>query len=433
MLAVALVSGCAGILGIHDPEIDPAVAGQDASPSNGEGGPLGEGGTSLDVVAAPALVVTFAGTGAQGHQDGPAGEATFGQPQSLAFDEKDLYVADAANHCIRKISLGGEVSTIDAGVVFDSPRGLAIENVGPTLYVADYGAKVVWQVIVGGATNKLLDDYGDAGEPSDLLFDLEGARLLVSEEKNRRIRSISAGGGTAVTVADVDAGGPNFGPHGMAPAGKTGIYVADSAGGAIELLSMADGSLTTVAGHTSGIPTDGPGAVATFDDPSGVAADVHGVVYVSDTLNSRIRRIVTAPDGGAYVETLAGKGGGTAIDGPIDQAQFNQPRGIAVDAVGKNVFVADVGNNRIRKIMTPGPGALAIAWKRLADPAVTKYLASVVPSEGDVTGGSCSVDAPGLNHCVVNGLSSHTTFTVTVRAYAGDRVVATSTTTATPD
>jgi sugar lactone lactonase YvrE len=110
----------------------------------------------------------------------------------------------------------------------------------------------------------------------------------------------------------------------------------------------ADGLVTTLGGSIAGF-ADGTSDVALFNNPVGVAVDVLGNVYVADANNNRIRKI--RMDG--VISTFAGNGGAGFADGNGNVAMFNNPTGIAVDAQG-NLYVADAGNNRIRKITSSG-------------------------------------------------------------------------------
>jgi secreted PhoX family phosphatase len=107
--------------------------------------------------------------------------------------------------------------------------------------------------------------------------------------------------------------------------------------------------VTTLAGSGTSGYADGNGTSASFSFPSGVAVDGSGNVYVADSGNNRIRKIT--PSG--IVTTLAGSGTSGYADGNGTSASFNSPSGVAVDGSG-NVYVADWGNNRIRKITPSG-------------------------------------------------------------------------------
>ena len=133
------------------------------------------------------------------------------------------------------------------------------------------------------------------------------------------------------------------GPEDVVVDSENNVYVAE--GGSDRIRAIApDGRVTTIAGGDDGF-ADGPGAQAQFDGPCGVAVDASGNVYVADWGNNRVRKIT--PDG--TVSTLAGSGAEDFADGPGAQAAFNGPNAVAVDGQG-NVFVADSGNNRIRRI-----------------------------------------------------------------------------------
>ena len=137
-------------------------------------------------------------------------------------------------------------------------------------------------------------------------------------------------------------------PFGIAISDDGIVYIAD-AGDSNRIRKLApDGSVTTFAGSVEGY-ADGPGAQAAFNTPSGLAIDSRGNLFVADTGNNRIRKI--SPQG--VVSTLAGDGTAGHLDGPAAQAQFDGPIGIAVDALG-NVYLADTYNDRIRKIAPDG-------------------------------------------------------------------------------
>ena len=171
-------------------------------------------------------------------------------------------------------------------------------------------------------------------------------------------------------------------PFGIAISDDGLIYVAD-AGDSNRIRKITpDGSVSTFAGSLEGF-SDGPGAQAAFNTPSGLAIDSQGNLFIADTGNNRIRKI--SPLG--VVSTLAGNGTAGYTDGAAAQAQFDGPIGIAVDASG-NVYVADTYNDRIRKI-TPGGNVSTVAGAGLgyADgPAISALFDSpcgiVVAADG---------------------------------------------------
>jgi sugar lactone lactonase YvrE len=143
-------------------------------------------------------------------------------------------------------------------------------------------------------------------------------------------------------------------PFGIAVSDDGLIYVADG-GESNRIRKIAlDGSVSTFAGSVEGY-ADGPGQQAAFSTPSGLALDARGNLFVADTGNNRIRKVT--PQG--LVSTLAGDGTAGYVDGAAAQARFDGPIGIAVDALG-NIYVADAYNDRIRKI-TPDLSVTTVA------------------------------------------------------------------------
>lgn len=126
------------------------------------------------------------------------------------------------------------------------------------------------------------------------------------------------------------------------------IYIADSGNNCIRKISI-DGKVSTFAGTGEAGNNDGDRLSATFNSPTGICTDFNGNFFVADFLNHTIRKV----DSDGIVTTFAGSGQPGFADGFSGKAQFNFPRGIAIDGYG-NLFVGDSWNHRIRKIVPDG-------------------------------------------------------------------------------
>lgn len=157
-----------------------------------------------------------------------------------------------------------------------------------------------------------------------------------------------AGDGTPGLVDGPIAQAEFQNPSAIALDAAGNVYVADTWNHSIRKMTPG-GQVTTLAGSGEAGYRDGLGKVAQFTAPSGLVVDRQGNVYVADTGNQRIRRI--SPDGS--VKTVAGTGDAGFADGPEASAKFNLPSGITIDKTG-NLYVADASNNRIRKIDSTG-------------------------------------------------------------------------------
>ncbi len=338
-------------------------------------------GVSSGGTAAPSVTVeqvsTVAGTGTWGAANGPAATATFNDPCDVAVDAAgNIYVNDTGNHLIRKIDASGNVTTVaGAGVAgnvdgngvaakFDFPNGFTLASNG-TLYVADSGNNTIRKIdtsgnvttiagtasVAGGSTN----GHGTAASfnfPTGITVDASG-NLFVADDGNNLIRKIDPSGNVTTFAGSGAQGSANGAgatasfnaPHGIVVDASGNLYIADSGNNLIRKID-ANGNVTTIAGSGAQGAANGQGAAASFNKPEAIAVDASGNVYVADSGNNLIRKI----DAAGNVTTLAGSGAQALTNGQGTAAAFYNPEGLTVDAAG-NVYVADTLNNAIRKIV----------------------------------------------------------------------------------
>ena len=328
-----------------------------------------------------AQVGTFAGSGSPGSANGMGTMASFSEDYATATDVMgNIYVADAGNYLIRKITPAGLVSTLAGSGTSGSADGIGINaSFGATygiatdasgnVYVSDYTNSNIRKItptgvvttIAGttgvsgsangpGTTASFYDPFGITVDPSGNIFVADAGNYLIREISPAGVVSTFAGTGSAGNVnATGTAASFNF-PIGMASDASGNIYVADQGNSEIRMITPA-GVVTTLAGSGTAGYADGTGTAASFYNPYGVTVDVLGNVYVGDTFNNYIRKIT--PSG--VVTTLAGSGPATngSANGNGTSASFYYPIGIAVDPFG-TLFVSDFENNLIRSVSSTG-------------------------------------------------------------------------------
>jgi len=259
------------------------------------------------------------------------------------------------------------------------PFGVAVDGNGK-LYVAD----TIGHQIHREHTRTSIDDIvqGENGTPSGPTPEvLAGTGDAGRDDGASTVARFNSPGGLAVnangTVFVADTGNnairkvtptgvvttlPATGvlePYGIAVDGSGNVYVADTGNHRIRKITPS-GAVSTLAGAGTAGFADGTGPVARFSGPRGVAVDGSGNVYVADTGNHRIRKIT--PSGA--VSTLAGAGTAGFADGTGAAAQFSEPSGLTVSRDGV-VFVADTANHRIRKV-TPARVVTTVAGSGVA-------------------------------------------------------------------
>ena len=325
------------------------------------------------------MIFTVAGNATSGYS-GDGNSATSAQlnyPEGVALDAAgNLYIADTSNDCIREV-LNGLIATVagngtlgfsgDSGPAIGAqltyPSGVALDSAG-NLYIADNGnnrirgvsSGVIATVAGGGsvlgasgpaASAQFWDPAGVAVDAAGNVYIVDTLDFLIRQVSSGVIATV-AGNGTYGYSGD---NGPatsaqlNY-PEGVAVDAAGNLYIADAANSVIRQVSS--GVIATVAGNgTPGYSGDsGPATSAELDDPEGVAVDAAGNLYIADSANNCIRKVSNG-----VITTVAGTGwpGYSGDNGPATSAQLSDPWGVAVDVSG-NLYIADEGNNLIRKV-----------------------------------------------------------------------------------
>jgi sugar lactone lactonase YvrE len=272
-------------------------------------------------ITSSAVVTTLAGSGKQATVDGLGVAASFNYPFDLAVSANgEIYTVDYTNSNVRKITPEGLVSTF-----------------------------------AGTGSSGAIDGIGTAAsfyKPQGIAVDSSGI-IYIADSLNNKIRKITSDGSVTTFAGSNSVSGSVDGiataasfstPVGITVDKKGNIYVADVYLRKIRKITSV-GLVTTIAGSgTSGF-NDGLAITASFRGPGGLTADDNGNIYVADTYNSRIRKINSE----GVVTTIAGAGSEGFADGSGISAMFYYPQGIVLDSKG-NIFIADSGNSRIRRI-----------------------------------------------------------------------------------
>ena len=335
-------------------------------------------------ITSAGVVTTLAGTASSsGTTDATGASARFNTPYGVTVDGSgNVYVADSFNYTIRKITSAGVVTTL-AGLAgtsgttdatgsaarFNTPYGVTVDGSGH-VYVADAfnntirkitSSAVVTTLAGLAGTSGSTDDIGSvarSNSPYGVAVDASGT-VYATDTITHTLRTINSAGTVSTLAGSVLGIGSAEGmglaasfyyPLGLALDGSGNAYVADSSNHTIRKITSA-GVVSTFAGTAgSNGTTDATGAAARFDTPFGVAVDGSGTVYVADTTNHTIRKITSA----GVVTTLAGTAGTSgSTNATGTAATFNRPRGVAADGSG-NIYVADTDNHIIRKITSGG-------------------------------------------------------------------------------
>ena len=279
------------------------------------------------------VVTTFAGTGTAGFSNHTtATSAQFKNPSGIAMDASGhLYVADSGNHCIRKIT----VSNGNAGAVstFSGMQTAGYKN----------------------ATNTT----SQFNTPTDIVF--YNNYFYVTDFGNHAIRQITSTGSVTTVSGGIGAGGidgagnisKHNGPYRLAINKQSAIYVADSTGHTIRKITFIQGatptnvSVTTIAGLNDDLGyKDGVASRARFNQPTGIAVDDLGNVFVADLKNNAVRMITAQ----GIVRTLSGEVPSTDDNGATNtMIRFNAPSQCYVNALG-DLYITERDEHAIQKM-----------------------------------------------------------------------------------
>jgi trimeric autotransporter adhesin len=371
--------------------------------------------------SSPPIITTYAGNGVHGTpgqangDGGPATSANLFSPRGVAIDSHDnLYIADTADQVVRKVDTSAQhvIITVagngtatfagDGGPALSAslnwPFALSIDSAG-TIEIVDLGNLRV-RMVDANANISVLAGGGNGGDgglatnailagPVELALDSAG-NLFISDSDNQRIRRVSAGNaptisthtGSGITAGTFGNGVPALSAALSAPAG----LAFDTAGNlffvngsindlatqaqVVQRVDALSGTISIVAGDSTGVggpspcalTTDpcgdgGPGVLALFGSPWGMAVDASGNIFISDIFLNRVRRVDATTN---TITTIAGTGNPCANpttacgDGGLaTNANLTSPYGLAFDPSG-NLLIVDSGDNKVRRVNSVG-------------------------------------------------------------------------------
>ena len=335
------------------------------------------------------IISTIAGTGDPGYQGdgGPANRALMREPFMCAFDSQgNLFVAEATNHCVRRIDKHSGLITTVAGNGMDGysgdggsavqarmnqPYSLQIAANGDIFIVDRLNAAIRRLEAATGLITTVAGTgqpgySGDGGpgiqaqlrEPNDCFLDGRGG-LLIADIQDQRVRHLELGTGVITTFAGngekarTGDGGPAreagiLGARTVCMDRRGNTYIAEREGNGVRVVNSS-GVMSTLAGTGErGYEGDGgPALAATWNGPKAIRCDQQDNLLVVDTENHAIRRIDATS---RLVTTVAGgRPGGQGDGGPATDAGLDRPHGCDVDGQGK-LYIADSNNHRVRVV-----------------------------------------------------------------------------------
>ena len=349
------------------------------------------GDNTIREVTTDGNIATIAGDSFPSYQ-GDAGlaiKAELHGPEDVAVDSSgNIYIADTQNAYVRKVTSDGNINYIagDGSIGFTgdggyatsadliAPFALAVDSSG-NVFFAENGDSRIRKIdaksldistVVGNGTPGFSGDGSDPtkaqlNSPTGVAVDSAG-NLYIADSLNCRIRKAASGGsistfagngtfsysgdGGAATQAQLNT------PQGVAVDTNFNVYIADTLNNVVRKVSP-NGTISNYAGN-GGAGSSGDGSAATsaqLHGPQGLAIDASGNLFIADTMNAKVRKVSAS----GVIGTAAGSGtaGFGGDGGAAASAQLNLPVGVAVDSSG-NLYIADFGNSRVRKVSASG-------------------------------------------------------------------------------
>ena len=403
------------------------------------------------------IITRFAGDSTLGFS-GDGGQATaakMNQPASLVRDAAgNVYIGEGNGCKIRKVNTSGVITTIGGTGTFgwtgdngpataaqlNAVMGLAFDVAG-NLFFADWSNHVVRKINTSGIITTVagtggVSGYSGDGGPAtsakfnivkDVKFDAAG-NLYICDWNNNAIRKINtsgiintiAGTGTAGYTGD---GGPATAaqihqPYRLAFDASGNLFFVDGSNNSIRKITMSTGIITTVVGSPTGVSgffgDGGAATAALLASPTALTFDVNGNLYIADRGNGRIRKVNTSGN----ISTIVGTGASfeTGDGGPATAATINRPYDVILDP-SNNIFIADINGNTVRKVVAIPIAAFIAPGIVCIDSCIT------LTSSGIGTLDSLTWSIPGItitnpHSSPINVCFSTTgTYTVTLTAY----------------
>lgn len=341
------------------------------------------------------VITTIAGNGRPGFggDNGLATNAQLASPLATTIDQKgNIYIADSENNRIRKVDAQSKVITTIAGTGEDDfagdggpatqaalsfPTGIAIDK-SNNIFIVDAGNNRIRKInssgvistVAGNGDNGFAGDGGPAINASvdfgfsfgNIAFDQQ-SNLYIADSFNDRVRVINAQTGIISTVAGDGIGDYNgdgipatiaslFNPTAVALDSQGNLYIADSLNDRVRRVDAQTGMISTIAGNgdTEFVGDNGPATLASLSFPLAITLDSQNNLYIADSENLRIRRVDAQTQ---VISTVAGNGsdGFSGDGGPATNAPLSFPQGVAVDSQS-NILIADTENHAIRLVKT---------------------------------------------------------------------------------